>query len=169
MLTELIYPLAHYNLWANERIIKQLQTLSEEQLQREIVSSFSSVVKTVAHVHGAEDVWRQRLHKIQPAHFYKLSDDANAQDELNKWMNATKGLANTILFYDEEQLGETIHYFNIKGEAFGAFRWQMIQHAINHSSYHRGQLVTMMRQLGMTEIPSTDLINYYRSLKEVVK
>jgi uncharacterized damage-inducible protein DinB len=39
--------------------------------------------------------------------------------------------------------------------------WQMIQHVVDHSSYHRRQIVTMLRQLGVTP-PSTGLMRFYR-------
>jgi uncharacterized damage-inducible protein DinB len=39
----------------------------------------------------------------------------------------------------------------------------ILQHVVNHSTYHRGQIATMLRQLGTKAIP-TDLIAYHREL-----
>lgn len=69
-----------------------------------------------------------------------------------------------VLSFGEEQLDETVNYHTLKGDAFESFRWQMIQHCVNHSSYHRGQLITMMRQVGATSIPNTDMIAFYRTM-----
>ena len=40
--------------------------------------------------------------------------------------------------------------------------WEMLQHVVNHASYHRGQVTTMLRQLGAEPPPSQDLIAFYR-------
>ena len=65
----------------------------------------------------------------------------------------------------EEELKREFDYKNIKGQPFRSAIWQVVQHLFNHGTYHRGQLVTMMRELGATEIPQTDFIQYMRSLK----
>jgi uncharacterized damage-inducible protein DinB len=49
------------------------------------------------------------------------------------------------------------------GEARASVFWQMVQHVVNHASYHRGQVTTMLRQLGAAPPQSMDLITYYRT------
>jgi uncharacterized damage-inducible protein DinB len=169
MFLQSIHSLAHYNLWANEQLSLRLQTLTEEQFHADIVSSFPSIVKTLAHVHGAEDVWHQRLRNIGPTVFYKLPENASGAVEIGKWLDASRALTETILSYNEEQLNESINYFDSRGQGHGNFRWQMIQHCVNHSSYHRGQLITMMRQVGVTLIPNSDMISFYRIMNQPVK
>ena len=168
MFLQSIHALAKYNLWANEQLAPRLQTLTEEQLHQHIESSFPSIVKTVAHIHGAEDVWRQRLLNVKPTTFYKLSDNAVGVGEVNKWMEASQRLTELILSYDENALVDTVDYYRFDGSAQNSFRWQMIQHCVNHSSYHRGQLITMMRQVGMTSVPGTDMISFYRTQQQIV-
>ena len=167
MFTESIQALASYNLWANEQFALSLQNLTYEQFTAVIPSSFPSILKTVAHIHGAEGVWHQRLENVKPTVFYELPDDANGQDELSKWLNVSRGLTNLVLSYTEAQLMDSCHYTIRNGNAYTNQRWQMIQHCFNHSTYHRGQLVTMMRQVGVNTIPNSDLISYYRLMDEV--
>src|SRR4051812_6110813 len=101
MFLQSIRSLALYNHWANEQIAPRLDTLNEEQFHRHIESSFPSILKTLAHIHGAEDVWRQRLHKIHPTTFYKLPDTTSGVVEVNKWLESSRRLTDLILSYDE--------------------------------------------------------------------
>ncbi|HET9314036.1 MAG TPA: DinB family protein, partial [Vicinamibacteria bacterium] len=55
----------------------------------------------------------------------------------------------------------SLRYRNLQGQEFETPLWQMVQHVANHSTYHRGQLVTMFRQLGAKAV-STDLIAWDR-------
>jgi uncharacterized damage-inducible protein DinB len=63
----------------------------------------------------------------------------------------------------EEQLQREFYYKNLKGEPFRSAVWQVVHHLFNHGTYHRGQLVTMMRELGATTVPATDFIHWYRT------
>ena len=164
--TESLHAVASYDLWANEQFALSLQNLTDQQFNAEIPSSFPSILKTVAHIHGAEGVWHQRLENVTPTVFYKLSENANGNEELVKWLNVTRGLTNLVLSYTEAQLMESCTYTVMNGNTYTSPRWQMIQHCFNHSTYHRGQLVTMMRQVGVTAIPNTDLISYYRYINK---
>ena len=56
---------------------------------------------------------------------------------------------------------QAIDYRSTRGDAFTTPLWQQLQHVVNHSSYHRGQVVTLLRQLGVDPI-GTDLIAFYR-------
>lgn len=169
MFLQSIHSLALYNIWANEQLAHRLETLTEEQFHANVISSFSSILKTVAHIHGAEDVWRQRLLKIYPTTFYKLPDNASGAVEIGKWHDASRQLTDLILSYDENDLVETLEYKKLDATVQNSFRWQMIQHTVNHSSYHRGQLITMMRQVGVNSVPNTDMIAYYRTMDQAVR
>jgi len=61
----------------------------------------------------------------------------------------------------DERLSSVLIYKTMEGKQFSNILWQMMQHLINHSTYHRGQVVTMLRQLGVKPI-GTDLITFYR-------
>ncbi|MBI3234809.1 MAG: hypothetical protein HYZ42_12370, partial [Bacteroidetes bacterium] len=63
---------------------------------------------------------------------------------------------------DESFFTAELHYKNLKGLEFSNTNFQVLQHMVNHSTMHRGQVITQMRQLGVQSILSTDLIAYYR-------
>jgi uncharacterized damage-inducible protein DinB len=68
--------------------------------------------------------------------------------------------------YSEEELQAGVNYTTMKGNSGNAPRYQMFMHVINHGTYHRGQLITMLRLVGLSELPASDLIAYYREVKD---
>jgi uncharacterized damage-inducible protein DinB len=63
---------------------------------------------------------------------------------------------------DEAGINQKIEYKLISGHTGASVLWQMAQHVVNHATYHRGQVVTMLRQLGATPPKPMDLIAFYR-------
>ena len=62
----------------------------------------------------------------------------------------------------ENGVGRVFEYTLISGQAGASPFWQMLQHVVNHASYHRGQVTTMLRQLGAPPAKPMDLIAFYR-------
>ncbi len=59
-----------------------------------------------------------------------------------------------------QRLREELAYINLKGQRYSYPLWQQLVHVVNHSSYHRGQVTTLLRQLG-DEAVSTDFLVYF--------
>ena len=59
-----------------------------------------------------------------------------------------------------ERLNDVVEYKNTKGETWRYPLWQQLHHVVNHSTYHRGQVTTMLRQLGAEPL-GTDFLVYY--------
>ena len=55
-----------------------------------------------------------------------------------------------------------IQYTHLDGEPKNSVFWHMLQHVVNHASFHRGQVTTMLRQLGARPPQSQDMIAFYR-------
>jgi uncharacterized damage-inducible protein DinB len=81
-----------------------------------------------------------------------------------KWQEAEKGMLTYVHSLTEEQLSQTFTFLNIKSEPVSNVLWQALQHLVNHGTYHRGQITSMIRQLGGTPA-NTDLIGFYRQKK----
>ena len=150
---QILQQYAVYNIWANQRILDCINNLSDDQIDREIASSFSSIKKTVLHIWDAESIWWQRLKLsekiIRPSeeftgNFTELVKKLDQQStEWKDWVdNAT-----------EVQLQHVFAYQNTKKEQFKQPVYEMLLHLFNHGTCHRGQLVTMLRQLGIDKIP----------------
>ena len=152
--------LAQYNIWANQKMIHWLSQISEEQWTQKLVGSFDSIEATAIHTAGAEKVWWERLNnQAQP--FLNITFKGNKNDLIEIWRNTSENLKNYISEISEADLKETFNYKNLKGDDFTRVRYQATAHVFNHSTYHRGQLVNYLRQVGFTDVNTTDLIYFY--------
>ena len=159
---ELLQQLAVYNVWANQRLTDVILLLTEEQHQKEISSSFSSLHKTIFHMWDAESIWWQRmkLHEriLRPSENFT----ASTKDIVNGLMNQSRQWEEWISNASELSLSHVFQFQNSKKEHFKQPVYQMLLHLFNHDTYHRGQLVTMLRQSGIEKIPETDFIVWCR-------
>ncbi len=162
---EIMMKYARYNLWANKCLTDAMANLNDEQAEQVIISSFPSLHKTVLHTWSAENVWLQRLelvlYPVWPAAEFKGS----FVEACGNWMQSSALLAGYAENLPEDRMQEYIHYHDLRNNPHATQIADMLQHVFNHSTYHRGQLVTMLRQLGVTEIPGTDYIGYVRMNK----
>ena len=162
---ELLLQYARYNVWANKRVIDVMLQLNTADLDREIVSSFSSLKKTTIHIMGAESIWLQRLQLA--AHPIWLPE--SFKDIFSKacilWQQASLDLEGFISSEkDDAALVQVCSFNDRKGTPLEHEVSHILLHVFNHSTYHRGQLITMLRQIGMTEIPATDFIAFVRNI-----
>ncbi|MFN2570921.1 MAG: DinB family protein [Gemmatimonadales bacterium] len=150
-----------YNAWANRVLFDALAQLPEEQHFRDLHSSYGGVHGTLAHIVWAEQLWLHRwLARPNPA-VPQGKDLHSLADVRQRWEAIEAERGSFLGGMVDARLEETrIVKPSSGGEYVHSFR-QMFRHLINHSSYHRGQIVTFMRQLGAAP-PSTDLILFYR-------
>jgi len=153
--------LFEYNSWANARTLDACAALEPGQLAEDLHSSFPSVLKTLAHMVGAEWVWNERWHGRPPAGPPAWAKDADFAALRHRFDTLDAELLEFISSLKTDDLEGPIEYTNSAGEHFSHPLWQSIQHLANHASYHRGQIATMLRQLGARP-PHTDLIVFYR-------
>lgn len=154
--------LAAYNVWANETVCGWLGQINEEQWNREIISSFSSIQQTVLHIISAEKAWLERFQQ-QANIVWLQSEYKGTKDEHTVlWKKTSANLRSFIDEFPEEKLQSNLVFRRINGDEYSMPYYELFAHVINHSSYHRGQLVTMLRQAGFANPASTDLLNYYR-------
>lgn len=158
---ELLLHLAKYNVWANDKFIKELQKLNDEQLNKEIVSSFPSIRKTIYHMWSAEFIWLQRLHLIEQPIWIGSDYDGDFATAVEKW----KESSNKLVEFVEQQKNDdafthVVQYYNLKKQSNKMPVYKALMQVLNHATYHRGQLVTMMRQAGVKKIPATDFMLY---------
>jgi uncharacterized damage-inducible protein DinB len=153
--------LYEYNAWADRRALEAAGALSKEQFVKPLGSSFSSVRDTLAHIFGAEWIWLERFEGRSPSSF----PDTTGLDDIEKlkarWNEFEPGLLNFARGVTQDGLDRVMEYKTMK---FGVYRnplWQSMLHLVNHGTYHRGQITTMLRQLGAQPI-LTDLMHYYR-------
>lgn len=153
--------LFQFNDWANARTQQAVESLPEEKLYVDLKNSFGSIHGTLVHLVGAEDIWLQRLNGAERGIFMKKEEYLTYASVKTKWKEVEAGLLHYISNVREEELPRTFTFYNLKGELVSQKIWQSLQHLVNHSTYHRGQITTMIRQSGGTPV-GTDLIAFYR-------
>jgi uncharacterized damage-inducible protein DinB len=152
-----------YEYWANQRLLEVVLNLSEEQQQREVESSFSSVYRTCLHVWDASTIWWQRVHKAEQIVVPSLSFHPTITDVNNGLLAQNKQWIDWVNAATEETFETMLSYKTMKGDPFTQPVKDIILHLSNHGTYHRGQLVTQLRQVGAGNVPATDYILFARS------
>ena len=153
--------LYEYNAWADRRVLEAASALTREQFTKPMGSSFSSVRDTLAHIYGVEWLWLERFQGRSPSAIPDDSEFADVAKLKASWAAFEPRPLNFVRGLTQEDLDRVMEYKTMK---YGVYRnplWQSMQHLVNHGSYHRGQITTMLRQLGAQPI-LTDLMHFYR-------
>jgi uncharacterized damage-inducible protein DinB len=149
--------LNEYNQWANARTLDVASKLSAEQFTADLKSSHRSVRDTLAHTLAAEWIWLERWKGTSPTALLKAEDFPTPDSLRARWTQVESDYTGFFGELTDDSLGKVIAYTNTKGEQWQYPLGSMIQHLLNHSTYHRGQVITMLRQLG-AEVTPLDLL-----------
>jgi len=158
--------LFNYTEWANDLAIEAAGKLSDENLRREVGISHKSIFGTLLHMAGAEWIWLERWHGRSPR-----KDEAWAQwtpescidlsTLKERWNNIIDRRSQYVSELDESRLASELPFKLLSGDASSMRLSDQMQHVVNHATLHRGQVVGMIRQLGI-DPPATDLLFYIR-------
>lgn len=146
-----------YNRWANRRVFAAASALSGEGFVEDRGSSFGSVRDTLTHIYAAEWVWLQRWQGSSPAAYPPPEDFPSVESLAGRWEELERDRAAFLATLTDAALEREVAYTNVQGERWRYPLEKMLQHVANHSTYHRGQVVTLLRQLG-AKAPGTDLL-----------
>lgn len=154
--------LLDYHYWARDRMLAALGLLTSEQFAQPIESSFQSIRDTVVHIMSAESVWYSRWCGNPQG---LLSSDAfrDVASLSSAWSDLEHGVRAFFQELGADRIETRINYKSLNGQQHSSSFAQMLQHVVNHASYHRGQVTTMLRQIGAKPPESTDLITFYRA------
>jgi len=150
-----------YNLWANHRVLQACEPLSREQFTRDLGSSFPSVRDTLVHIFGGEWLWLERWHGRSHNAVPPATDCPDLESLRRRWSGIDRNLLDYVVSLSPADIERVVEYKTTKGVLQATPLWQTLQHVANHGTYHRGQVTTLLRQLG-TNAVATDLILFYR-------
>ena len=154
--------LLDYHYWARDRLLDAVEPLTPDQFTRDIVSSFRSVRDTLVHIYAAEAAWFSRWQGQSPAGLLPPDTFANLAALRQGWTEHEVKMRAFLESLGDTGIGRVMEYKSIAGQPAASVFWHMLQHVVNHASYHRGQVTTMLRQLGAAPPKSLDLIAFYR-------
>ena len=150
-----------YNGWANERVRDSIQDLDPEVFQRDLGASFGSLQGTVAHLVSAQRNWLRRWKGQSASRPLPFEAFASPEEANRRWVEVDRALAGFVDGLDDGGLEQSIGLTTPRGRSYSSPLWRAMLHVVNHSSYHRGQIAAMLRQVGATP-QGTDLMLYYR-------
>jgi len=154
--------LVDYHYWARDRLLDGVSVLTPEQFTRDMGSSFRSVRDTCAHMYAAEWAWYSRWQGASPTALLPLDQFADVTSLRQQWTEHETRMRTFLESLGEAGIHKVFEYTLINGQPGATVFWQMLQHVVNHASYHRGQVTTLLRQLGAAPPKSMDLIAFYR-------
>ncbi|MGG1688938.1 DinB family protein [Heyndrickxia ginsengihumi] len=157
-MNELAKQLVRYHIWANQQLISHLKTLPSELFHTKVESVFPTLAETFGHIISVDYVWLSRINKEKPSKIQKWTFQTVA--EVEKALSELK-MKYKLMFQKEDDITRMVSYKNTKGELFTQTLFELIQHIVNHGTYHRGNLAAMIRQLGY-QGTSTDYITFLR-------
>jgi uncharacterized damage-inducible protein DinB len=153
--------LLDFHYWARDRMFDAIELLTPEQFTRDLGNSFRSVRDTVAHIYAAEWAWYSRWQGHSPTALLPADQFPDVATLRRAWVEQEQK-ARAFLAELGEAVGRVMPYTLLSGVSSASPFWQMLQHVVNHASYHRGQVTTMLRQLGAAPAKNCDLITFYR-------
>lgn len=153
--------LTQYNHWAAQKTIALLEKTTLEQWEKDLGGSFKSLADTVLHLLSAEKLTCERLEGAIQQPFLANSFVGSKAEILALWATYSQKLAEIVAGFSDESPDTLLQFKTLKGVDMEMERYKLITHVVNHSTYHRGQLVNYLRQLGVTDLESTDMFNFY--------
>jgi len=150
-----------YNSWANHRSVDSCAALTADQFVKNLGSSFGSVRDTLAHIMHGEWVWLERFEGRSPSTFPAADPYGNLDSLRARWAEIERNLLAFVAGLKQADIDRVFEYKTINYGVYKNPMGQSLQHLVNHGTYHRGQIATMLRQLGVKPT-ATDLIHFYR-------
>ncbi len=160
---QLLSDYTRYNLWANQQIVNWLSTKDVLLMSARTPSSFPSLRETIVHIWGAEHLWLERLQGRSPESFVGEDFSGGAHSLFAALLETSARFHDFVKGQPAKRFDTPCEFYTLaRDQHFREIPTVMIQHCVQHSTFHRGQLVTMSRALGMINPPATDYIRYAR-------
>jgi uncharacterized damage-inducible protein DinB len=155
--------LLDYHYWARDRMMEALAPLTPEQATRNLGGSFKSIHDTVAHLCAAELAWYARWQGDSPSALLTGEAYPDLAAIGRAWSEHEGKMRAFVEGLGEVGISRVFEFKLLSGQTAASPFWQMLQHIVNHASYHRGQVTNMLRQLGAQPAKSLDMIAFYRT------
>jgi uncharacterized damage-inducible protein DinB len=147
-----------YSAWASRKLVQAVRTVPDADFEKPVGISHSSMLGTLAHILWADWLWFTRV--VEPME--KPGQTREALEVVwpelqEKWLTWAERAT-------DAELNRVVGYISIlDGQMARTPAWQIVLHVVNHATLHRGQVMGMLRQIGIAP-PHTDLMLFYREL-----
>ncbi len=154
--------LTSYNLWANRLITSFINEAGDAAFDLNQSGSFPTIRGTLDHISGAEKIWLLRLQGTSLNEWPSKETQGNRTERCSQLISVSESFAGFTKDADEGFFSEILSYKNLKGDSFTGSVSDIMAHVMNHSTFHRGQIVNLLRGAGFTNLKSTDFITFTR-------
>lgn len=162
MTRESLRLLFDYHYWARDRMLTALARLSQDDYVRSLGGSFGSIRETAVHIYSADWVWHSRWQGVSPTAMLGAEALGDVAALTAAWADLEGRVRHLLDEMTEADLTRELDYHLMSGQPGRSVFWHMAQHVVNHATYHRGQVTTLLRQIGAAPPASMDLIAFYR-------
>ena len=162
MTYEALVNLLDFHYWARDRLLDAVAQLTPDELHRDLGSSYGSVRDTLVHIVTAEWAWCSRWEGESPSGHLLATDFDTVEDIRARWKVEEARVRGFVGRLEPNEMNRVIEYAQMGGAPVRSVFWHMLQHVVNHATFHRGQVTAMLRQLGAEPPRSQDLIGFYR-------
>jgi uncharacterized damage-inducible protein DinB len=150
-----------YNRWATLRLLDAARGLSHDQAVRDFGTADKSVAGTLAHIFASDRIWLARVREATPVLPPRTPGDSSMDVILARWPETLEDWRCWAESLKEGDVERAIRYTDLRGQEWKQPLWQIVFHAVNHSTHHRGQVAGFLRAMGQTP-PSMDYILFVR-------
>lgn len=151
-----------YNHWANEKICRYLANVTHSQLQEDQDGEYEVIKKIVMHIADGEQTWLARLNGQNIPHMHNLDIGGTFTNICDLILKNSELFINFVEGKRDGFLNESTEYINLKGKTFTQNNAEIILHCMNHSTFHRGQIISLLRHVGYTDQSASDFIMFLR-------
>ena len=158
---ETISLLFEYNAWANHRTLEACAGISNDKFLSKAGGSFGSLRNTLSHIMDVEWLYHERWNGRSPSGLPKAEDYPDLTSIRTRWQTVESDLKRYVKNLPASEITRVVEFRNTKGILYHHPLWETMQHMVNHSTYHRGQVTTLLRIVGGQPI-GTDMLAFYR-------
>lgn len=137
-----------YNYWANRRLLAKADDCSPEQLTDKFDYAWDSILRTMAHVLGAEWAWRQRIGGISPAKLLDKDQFTTLAVLRSRWDEEEAAMRAYLDALSDADLEQVIEYKDTRGVEMSRTLWEILVHVVNHGTQHRAEVALYLTNLG---------------------
>ncbi len=150
-----------YMLWADRLMLAAVRKVPVADLNRDAGVSFGSLLGTMSHMLASQRLWLSRFLGDPLGSVPTLDETPDLPSWIAVWEETASHLEAFVAGLSDDQLASPLTWNSIPdGEEHTLPLWQPAVHLVNHTTYHRGQVVSLLRQMGY-EPPATDLVKFF--------
>jgi len=154
-----------YNIWANARLVENIKTVDPAIVANAPLAPFGSIHATLRHIVGAQHVWMLRLNGTSPRDLMQFTEGKGLSD------TCTMLVDTAAVWVDHAETNgldpdQQVSFNALDGSPHTMNMTDIMLHLVNHSTYHRGQIMSALRTLTTGQLLGLDMISYARDHAE---